>query len=78
MKELDALEGPEALRAPVLIVAAGHDRVVRTEAAREFARRVPNVSFVAIEESRHEIVCETDWIRAQFLAAFDAFMAERR
>jgi lysophospholipase len=78
MKELDALEGPEALRAPVLIVAAGHDRVVRTEAAREFARRVPTVSFVAIEESRHEIVCETDWIRAQFLAAFDAFMAERR
>jgi lysophospholipase len=78
MKELEALEGPGALRVPVLIIAAGHDRVVKTEAARQFARRVPTISFVAIEESRHEIVCETDWIRAQFLAAFDAFTAERR
>jgi lysophospholipase len=78
MRELEALNGPDALRAPVLIIAAGQDRVVLTEAARQFARRVSNVSFVTIEESRHEISCETDSIRAQFLAAFDAFTAERR
>jgi lysophospholipase len=78
MRELQALKGPDALRAPVLIVAAGQDRVVLTEAARQFARRVPTVSFVTIEESRHEISCETESVRAQLLAAFDAFTAERR
>jgi lysophospholipase len=78
MDELQALKGADALRAPVLIVAAGRDTVVLTEATRQFARRVPTVSFVAIEEARHEIVCETDSVRAQFLAAFDAFTAERR
>jgi lysophospholipase len=78
MKELEALKGPDALRAPVMIIAAGQDHVVMTDAARQFARRVPTVSFLVIEESRHEIVCETDSIRAQFLAAFDAFTAERR
>jgi lysophospholipase len=78
MDELQALRGADALRAPVLIVAAGRDTVVLTEATRQFARRVPTVSFVAIEEARHEIVCETDSVRAQFLAAFDAFTAERR
>jgi lysophospholipase len=62
------------LRAPVLIVAAGLDQVVDTEAIREFARRVPGVSLVFIREAMHEILTEGDAVRGQFLAAFDAFI----
>ncbi len=68
-------KGPgDKLRAPVLIVAAGLDQVVDNEAIREFARRVPGVSLVFIREAMHEILIETDEVRAQLLAAFDAFI----
>ena len=74
MDQINRIKGPGHFRAPALIVAAGRDRVVSTEAARRFARRT-GLSFVVIPESRHEILCETDEIRAQFLAAFDSFIA---
>jgi lysophospholipase len=73
MDELEALKGPDHFRAPVLIVAAGRDRIVDTESARRFANRT-GLSFIVIPESRHEILFEVDEIRAQFLAAFDAFV----
>lgn len=75
MDELHALPAATSLKAPVLIVAAGRDRIVDTEAARRFARRATNVSFVSIPEAQHEILAECDAIREQFLAAFDAFTA---
>jgi lysophospholipase len=59
---------------PLLIVAAGDDTVVSTEAARAFARRRPGVAAVVIEHSRHEPLHERDEIREQFWAAFDAFI----
>ena len=64
-----------ASKTPVLIVAAGRDRVVKTEASRDYARRTPGVSFIVIPESLHEILVEAPPIRAQFFAAFDAFVA---
>jgi lysophospholipase len=73
MAELNKTARPGSFRAPVLIVAAGRDRIVDTEAARSFARRA-GLSFTVIPESRHEILFETDEIRAQFLAAFDSFI----
>ena len=67
--------GPgDRLRAPVLIVAGGLDRVVDNEAIRSFAERVPGVSLVFIREAMHEILTETDAIRQQFFAAFEAFI----
>lgn len=72
--ELKAMGPGDRLRAPVLIVAAGLDQVVDTEAIREFARRVPGVSLVFIREAMHEILTEGDAVRGQFLAAFDAFI----
>jgi len=63
----------EAIRTPVLIVGAGRDRIVQTEATREFARHLPHGTYLEIAEAEHEILMENDSIRAQFWTAFDAF-----
>lgn len=60
--------------APVLIVAAGADRVVGNEGIRRLARRVPGVALAFIPDARHEILGERDVIRRQFLAALDSFV----
>jgi lysophospholipase len=60
--------------APVLIVAAGADRVVGNEGIRRLARKVPGIALTFIPGSRHEILSERDEIRQQFLAAFDSFI----
>jgi lysophospholipase len=64
----------QAIAAQVLIVGAGRDRIVLTQAEREFAARMPNGKFVELEESEHEILMEADAIRARFWQAFDAFV----
>jgi lysophospholipase len=74
MDSLKKLAPGTRLKTPVLIVAAGRERVTVTEACREFARRVANVSFLEIGEARHEILMECDGVRAQFFAAFRAFV----
>ena len=77
MDELRRLGRANPLKAPVLIIAAGADRVVDTRAAFEFANRVPGVSFISIEGARHELLCEKNEVREQVLAAFDAFVGGR-
>lgn len=59
---------------PVLIVAAGRDRVVSNEAIRELARRVPGLALAFVPEAQHEILSECDHVRMQFMAAFDSFV----
>jgi lysophospholipase len=71
LKELKTMERP---RAPVLIVAAGGDRVVGNEGIRRLARDVPGIALTFIPHARHEILSERDEIRGQFLAAFDSFI----
>jgi lysophospholipase len=75
MGELARLPAGTRLLAPTLIVAAGRERVTVTEACRDFARRVVNVSLIVIGEARHEILMEKDAVRAQFWAAFDSFIS---
>jgi alpha-beta hydrolase superfamily lysophospholipase len=41
---------------------------------RNFVARVPGFTLLSIEESRHEILMESNTIRQRFFAAFDAFM----
>ena len=60
--------------APVLIVAAGADRVVGNEGIRQLARKVPGVALTFIPDARREILGERDVIRRQFLAALDSFL----
>ena len=60
--------------APVLIVAAGADRVVGNEGIRRLARKVPGVALTFIPDAKHEILGERDVIRRQFFAALDSFV----
>lgn len=67
--------GPRTtLTAPVMIVAAGRDRVVSNDAIQRFVRRVPGIASLTIAESLHEILSERDSIRDQFFAVFDSFI----
>lgn len=72
MREINRMRNPQA---PVLIVAAGADRIVSNQATRQAAARMPGVSFTMIPGSAHEILSERDIIRRQFLAALDSFIA---
>jgi lysophospholipase len=73
LRELRRTTPRTGLRCPTLIVAAGLDRVVNNEDTRHFAKAVPGVGLIVLRESMHEIMMERDEIRAQFLAAFEAF-----
>jgi lysophospholipase len=59
---------------PILIVAAGSDRVTDTEAAERFASRLATARFVVIDGAQHEILIERDEVRARFWAEFDQFI----
>ncbi len=72
-----AIKTGTILRAPVLIVASGRDRIVSTDAARDFAKRIPNVSTVVLDSARHEVLLEHDCQREQFWAAFRAFVHDQ-
>ncbi len=63
----------EAISTPILILGAGRDRIVKTSAIRSFAKRLPNATYVEIDDAEHEILMENDSIRSRFWQAFDAF-----
>ncbi len=59
---------------PVLMVAAGDERVVSTRAIEALAFRLKQGSHVVLAGARHELLMERDAHRQQFWAAFDAFV----
>jgi lysophospholipase len=65
---------PSEIRQPILMLAASNDTVVSTAAIEEFAYHLRAGSHLVIAGSRHEILQEQDRYRAQFWAAFDAFV----
>ncbi len=65
---------PLGLATPVLIVAGARDRVTVTAAAERFAARLRGGRAVVLRQAEHEVMMETDATRAQFWAAFDAFV----
>ena len=67
---------PGAIRIPVLMLAAARDEVVSTSATEQLGLRMRTGHHVVIPNARHELFMESDAIRAQVLAAFDAFIAE--
>ncbi|MFM9975758.1 MAG: alpha/beta fold hydrolase, partial [Beijerinckiaceae bacterium] len=76
-KLMDRLSNPSAplgVRQPVLVMASGDDPIVSTSAVERFASRLKTGSALVIPKARHEILMETDAMRAQFWAAFDAFV----
>jgi len=65
---------PSQIRQPILMLAASNDSVVSTPAIEEFAYHLRAGSHLVIAGAKHEILQEQDRYRAQFWAAFDAFV----
>jgi lysophospholipase len=62
------------IRQPLLIVSASLDQVVSNAAIEEFASQLRTGSHLVVIGAKHEILMEQDRFRAQFWAAFDAFV----
>jgi lysophospholipase len=62
------------IRQPLLLMAAGQDVIVSTAATEQFAIRLRAGGHFIIPGARHELMMEQDRYRAQFWAAFDAFV----
>jgi lysophospholipase len=75
MSRLDHFRFPRTALPPILIVAAGADRVTDTSATMRLASRLGVARLVVIEGAQHEILIERDVLRATFWAAFDQFVA---
>jgi lysophospholipase len=74
MREFENVNYPGKIRQATMMIAAGRDVTVSTAAIEEFAGRLRAGSHLIIAGSRHEMMMETDRYRAQFWAAFDAFV----
>ena len=76
LESIDTMNGSgfaEKITTPILIVSAGDDKIVSLSAQRHIRDRLENCRFVEIPDARHEILIETDAIRAGFWNAFDSF-----
>ncbi len=65
---------PKYVAVPMLMFAAGADRVVSAKAIEDFAVELKIGGHILMPGSRHEILQENDAIRQRFWAAFDAYM----
>jgi lysophospholipase len=74
MRGFRASNYPSQIRQPMLIIAASNDTIVSTAAIEEFAYHLRAGSHLVIAGAKHEILQEQDRYRAQFWAAFDAFV----
>ena len=67
-------EYPRRVLTPLLVFAAGDDRVIDSPSVERFARRLKAGAVISIPGARHEILMERDEARSQFWAGFDAFI----
>ena len=74
MKEFSEHAYGTPIRQPLLLIGAGRDSVVSTQAIETFAMRLRAGTHLLIPGSEHEMLMEHDHYRAQFWAAFDAFV----
>jgi len=69
---------PPKVHVPVLMIAAGRDKIVSNKAIDELAMQLRAGDRITIDGARHEILQEKDQFREQFWAAFDAFVPGSR
>jgi lysophospholipase len=62
------------IRQPILMVAAGRDKVTSTAATEEFSIHLRAGTHLILAGANHEILMEQDQYRQQFWAAFDAYV----
>ncbi|MCW5734732.1 MAG: alpha/beta hydrolase [Enhydrobacter sp.] len=65
----------ERIDLPTLLLTAGQDQIVDPASHGPVAARLRRAEHVTIAEAKHEIMMETDDLRARFWQAFDAFAA---
>lgn len=65
----------ESLTLPVTIVAAGEEKLVANVASKAFAGRLQKGRWLQVPGAYHEILQETDPVRAVFWQAFDETVA---
>jgi len=71
---MTAPDYPLQVKVPLLLFAAGMDTFVSTTHIEEFGLRLKVGTHVLIPQARHEILQETDEVRKDFWAAFDAYL----
>lgn len=62
------------IHVPLLIFVAGRDTIVSQRAIEDFAARLKVGSHVLLPLAKHEILQESDEVRARFWAALDAYL----
>jgi lysophospholipase len=65
---------PSTVQVPMLLFAAGADKIVSTRAVEDFGVRLKIGTPILLPGSRHEILQESDAVRMRFWAAFDAYL----
>lgn len=74
MRRFEQPDFARRIETPMIIVAAGADRVVDTAATERFAARLRAGRLIIIDGAEHEVLMERDALRNQFWAAFDQFI----
>lgn len=74
MKTITAFGFPPRVHVPMLMLAAGQDRVVSNRAIEELAMQLKAGSGIVVDGARHELLQEQDRFREQVWSAFDAFV----
>lgn len=69
---LKRAEGPARIDYPVVCIAAGAEKLVDNADQREILKRIPNGRWTEIPGAFHELLQETDDVRAAFWREFDA------
>lgn len=59
---------------PILMIAAGDERIVSGVAIEQLALRLKTGAHIVLPGARHELLMERDSLREQFWTAFDAFV----
>ncbi len=75
MADLESISYLEKIMTPVLIVSAGHDRLIESATHRTLAQSLPSAQLEEIADCEHEILMERDEMRQAFWNAFDEFVA---
>jgi len=78
LRAVEWLNRPGAVakvQVPVTVVAAGDDRLVDNAGSKAVTARLPHGRYVEIPGALHEILMETDALRAPFWREFDALAA---
>lgn len=68
---------PTRVQVPMLVFAAGNDKIVSTPAIEDFCVGLKVGTHILLPGSEHEILQETDDVRQRFWAAFDAYLGIR-